>query len=409
MKQVKLPVTGIVMLVVQLLWFQLSHRTYCEILGAFLLIVAAYCYYTNRLIVSALLISYLPVMRQELYPLAVAFGVFLLWKKKLLPAFLLATFPLLYNIAGYVATGDILYVINNTLNMAEGMQNAYPRQGFDHYLVIAPAVFGCIPWACLAAYIGLCCFKKLRADYLLLAVIAITLLTHCVLNWQAVVIGASTGGSWRYVLIISPAVAVLAAQGFDRFIGLPKKSRLLLILIPYFLLVVKYASYEHNWVLYDITSRDHAVSIFSLLIMLLLMAPLPPAKALYALLLLAAGYMIVMVRPLKLTGENIAMKEVYEWSKENEIEKKKFILCSLPTFNFYYDKRNDQFPMGKGEVNLTAMQEAPVGAYIYWDTHYATKYGKVEEKDLLMEKYKMLKTWVDPDQTIGIVLLEKIK
>jgi len=409
LKKVKLPAAGILMLFVQLLWFQLSHRTYCEILGAFLLIVSVYSYYTNRLILSALLISYLPVIRQELYPLALAFGIFLLSKKKIAPALLLATFPLLYNMAGYMATGDILYLLNNTKQMAEGMQSAYPRQGFDHYLRVAPAIFGSIPLACLIAYIALSCFKKLRADYLLLSVIVIVLLTHCILNWQSVVIGASTGGSWRYVLIVSPVVAVLAAIGFDSIIALPKKNKILFIMIPYLLLVMKYASFTHNWILYDTDSRDHTVSLFTLLIILLMMSPLPPVKAFYTLLLLSVAYMFVMVRPIKLAGENIAMREVYEWSKEHEIENEKYIVCSLPLFNFYYDRRNDQFPKGKSDVSIKDLQEAPVGSYIFWDSHYATKYGKVADTMLTTDKYQVIKTWVDPDRTIGIVLLEKIK
>jgi hypothetical protein len=408
LKGVKLPLLGIVMLFSQVLWFQLSHRTYSEILTAFLLILSIYFYCRGKLVVTALLFSYILIIRQEFYPLAFIFGLFLLWKRKFLPAVLLAVFPVLYNIAGYFATNDILFLWNNSKKLADYTKDAYPRQGFDHYFRVSPAIFGIIPLACFVAYLALLLFKKIKPDYLLLACAGIYFMTHCILNWQSVVIGASTGGNWRYMIIISPVMAVLAASAFDKVLTLEKKWFLLVLLVPWFFLILKYASFRHNWVMYDTQHHDRAVMIYSLLVVLLLVIPAPARTTYYLLLIMAGGFMLKMIRPIKLMGENVAMKEVYKWSKENKIDEHRHILCSLPLYNYFYDKRNDQFAKGKEDLNETTLKNAPVGTYVFWDTHYATKYGNVPKEAFTTDKYKLIKTWTDVERSIAIALVEKI-
>lgn len=409
LKKVKLPLVGIIMLFSQVLWFQLSHRTYSEILTAFLLILTIYFYCREKFIFSALVCSYILIIRQEFYPLTFIFGLLLLWKKKFLPAVLLATFPILYNIAGYFATDDILFLWNNSKKLADFTKTAYPRQGFDHYFKVSAAIFGVIPLTCFISYIALCLFKKIKADYLLLACAGIYFMIHCVLNWQSVVIGASTGGNWRYMIIISPVIAVLAAMAFDKIVTLEKRWFLLVLLLPWLFVVLKYTSFRHNWVAYDVQSPDRAVFLFGLMIVLLLIIPLPVKKVFYALLIITVGFMLKMIRPIKLEGENVAMREVYRWSKENRIDEHRHILCSLPLYNYYYDKRNDQFAKGKEDLNENTLKNAPVGAYIIWDTHYATKYGNVPKEVFTTDKYRLIKTWTDAERSIAIALIEKIK
>lgn len=409
LKEVKLPVVGIVMLFSQVLWFQLSHRTYSEILTAFLLILSVYFYYRDKFIITALLFSYILIIRQEFYPLAFIFGLFLLWKRKFLPAVLLAVFPVLYNLAGYVATNDILFLWNNSKKLADFTKDAYPRQGFDHYFRVSPAIFGIMPLAGFIAYIALFLFRKIKPDYLLLTCAGIYFMTHCILNWQSVVIGASTGGNWRYMIILSPIIAVLAAVAFDKVVTLEKKWFLLVLLVPWFFLVLKYASFHHDWVAYNPQAPNRAVMIYSLLAVLLLTIPVHAKTAYYALLIITGGFMLKMIRPIKLVGENVAMKEVYRWSKENKIDEQRHILCSLPLYNYFYDKRNDQFAKGKEDLNETTLKNAPVGSYVFWDTHYATKYGNVPKEAFTTDKYKLIKTWTDAERSIVIALVEKIK
>jgi hypothetical protein len=58
----------------------------------------------------------------------------------------------------------------------------------------------------------------------------------------------------------------------------------------------------------------------------------------------------------------------------------------------------------------SSLNKAPVGSIIIWDSHYATKYGKVEisyfEKNFA--KYKMLKQFRAEDNTFAAIVFEKI-
>ncbi len=409
LKNIKVPFTGVLMLLTQLLWFQLSHRTYSELLTAFLLILSVYFYYRNKLVLSIILFSYILTVRQEFYPIALVYGVYLCCRKKFLLAALLGLAPLLYMLAGYIATKDLFYLFNEAGRMTDYTRANYPKQGFDHYFKVAPLIFGTIPLTFFIIYVALCSFKKIRPDWLLLVCAGLFFFIHCFFNWKSLTIGASTGGNWRYMTVLSPIIAVLAATGFDHLSTMENKWKLLYFLVPYLYLVLKFTCFHHNWIKLEPDSPDPFLFLFAILALVLALLPVTAKRRYYYLLILSAVYLLVMLRPIKLKGENLAMKEACTWAKQNKIAESRHILSCLPLFNYYYNKRNDQFPHKKEEITPQLMKNAPRGSYIFWDTHYATKYGKVDWKMCASDSFRAVRYWVDDERIFSIVLLEKVK
>lgn len=71
----------------------------------------------------------------------------------------MATFPILYNLLGWWASGDPFYLFSNAFKAAD-FANKYMRPGFDHYIQMSPLVFGWIGILSLSAYFIFLVSKK---------------------------------------------------------------------------------------------------------------------------------------------------------------------------------------------------------------------------------------------------------
>jgi hypothetical protein len=88
------PWVAFILLASQPLWISLSFRNYSEFPAAFLLILGFYFYAWNRMWAAAIIAGLICTIRQEFYPIAAVFGIYLLYKKHWVAAFTIATFPL---------------------------------------------------------------------------------------------------------------------------------------------------------------------------------------------------------------------------------------------------------------------------------------------------------------------------
>lgn len=404
-----------ILLFSQTLWFLLSFKFYSEILTAFELSVAIYFYYCNRYLLFSIFISYVLVLRQEFIFLIPFFAIILLRKKKWAAFFLLALFPLLYNLWGWAATGDWLYSIHESQRTAALYKSSYPRQGFDHYFLMSGTIFNYIVITLVVTYLAQVIFRQIKkVEYPLLVPAIGYFLLHCLFNLQSMSILTSTGGNLRYLLVISPLMAVIAAQALYNLETVSKKLLPLVFLVPLFLLVAARLSYPHNWITLDFDSdqRDFLPPFFCAATIILITVFASARKKILTISGLCVLSMLLTIKSKKLCcDENFEQQKIAEYIKGSKLDSKP-VYQNLALFNYFTGKNPWDFPAGNFSMNGdSTLEHAPKGAIVIWDSHYATKYGKVE-LDYFNKNttgYKLLKQFVSDDKSFMALVFEKIK
>ena len=404
-----------ILLISQTLWFILSFKFYSEIPTAFLLTLAIYFFYSDKFIGFALCASYVLLLRQEFVFIFPYFAYILFRKKQWIAFFALGTFPLLYNIWGWQVTGDMLYALNESRKYAESIKNSYPRQGFDHYLIMSGVIFNLIVVSLVVTYLAQIITKQIKKiEYALIIPTLGFILVHCLFNLQAFPILTSTGGNLRYLLVVSPLMAVLATIALHNLALIDKKVNLLLLLIPFVALVAAYMTYTHNWVVMDTESgvRDR----IPVLICIAVVAAIFLIKSSTTLFKIITGLcllsMVIYIQPKELCcDENYEQKKITEYVIANKLDQKP-IIQNLALMDYFYGKNKWDYPAGCLSMSGdSTLDQAKVGTIVIWDTHYATKYGHVEYKyfEANAAKYKMLKDFRSEDNRFAAVILEKIQ
>jgi hypothetical protein len=404
----------IILLATQTLWFMLSFKFYSEIPTAFLLTIALYFYYSNKYILFALFASYVLLLRQEFVFIYPYFAFVLLKRKQWIAFFALGLFPLLYNIWGWQVTGDMLYSLHESQKTAAEYKKSYPRQGFDHYPMMSGVIFSVVAVTLVVTYIAQAITKQLqKIEWALLVPTVGFVFIHSLFNLQAYEILTSTGGNLRYLLVISPLVAVLASLALNEIPTIKNKYLLLIVLIPFLGFVMANMTYSHNWILMDKENvdRDRLPALFCLAVIGLLLFVQNTLLRNRLVALLCILTVLVYIRPKELCcDENFEQKKIVEYIQENKLDAKP-LYQNLALFNYFYDKNGWEFKNGNtGMQGDSTLDKAPIGSIIIWDSHYATKYGKVEigyfEKNF--SKYKMLKQFRAEDNTFAAIIFEKI-
>ena len=403
-----------IFLISQTLWFILAFKFYSEIPTAFFLTLALYLFYSEKYIGFALSASFVLLLRQEFVFIFPYFAFILFKRKQWIAFFALGTFPLLYNIWGWQATGDILYALNESRRYAESIKNSYPRQGFDHYLIMSGVIYNMIVLSLVVTYFAQIVTRQIKKiEYAIIIPTVGFFLVHCLFNLQAFPILTSTGGNLRYLLVVSPLMAVLAAKAIDNLRFVEKKVNLLLILIPFVALVAAYMTYTHNWVVMDTESglRDRIPVLLCIAVVATLFLIKSNALLVKIISGLSVVSMLIYIQPKELCcDENYEQKKITEYVIANKLDKK-LIYQNLALMDYFYGKNKWDYPGGCISMNGdSTLDKAKVGSIIIWDTHYATKYGHVEYKyfEDKFTKYKMIKEFKSEDNRFAAVILEKI-
>jgi hypothetical protein len=358
------------LLAVQPFWIQLGFRNYSEIMSAFLLISAMWAHYSNRYWLAALLLSFLLTIRQEMYPLAFLYGLMLLYQKHWKAALVVGTFPLIHNFVGWWVFGDPLYLINSVLGFSNDIQSSYPRQGFWHYPKMSLTVFGGVALTGLLVYLAQVFFKKMRVHWLLVGTVFLYVSMHIVFSIQRFEIGPSTGGNLRYLLIISPLVAVIGAIGIQRirqYAGWKEKRVLLFILVPFLIITFFFLTHKHNNVLFTY-ARDFTPFIIVFLVTEWMMLSLKPRLFFRGLLALGLLSVVLVVRPLMLSEEDAMVKKTAEYI-DLELPNAPRILMNHTLLYYYLGVIPEQ--KSYDLLSTESLNEAPVGSIIVWEPHYA--------------------------------------
>lgn len=406
------PWIAFILLATQPLWISLSFRNYSEFPTAFMLALGFYFYAQNRMLPAAILAGWVCTIRQEFYPIAAAFGVFLLVKKHWIPAFSIALLPIIQHLAGYYFTGDPLYLYNQILGASGSLKDAYPRQGFDHYFLTSAVVFGPIALTLFVAFLGqMALRKKIEQPVLLTATLGYFLI-NCVFNWQEVEIGPATGGNLRYMCIISPLVAVAGALAMDSIKALPERYKLAFVLIPFLILVGAFLTYKHNFVTLT-EENDNLPLVGALFASLVLFLPVSALVQTSIFGVLCAFMALVSVKAVPLSPEDKTCQTVARWYQQNaSLVQGKPLYNTHIMFYYYMGKVEKQFtPEPIAIADTATMEKAPVGSIVLWDSHYGYrpnfKRGVPYEYFAQSGKYQELSVFQAEDNRFATVIFEK--
>lgn len=407
------------------LWFMLSFRNFSEIPSAFLLSFGAYMHFSNKKILAALALSYVTFIRQEYYPIIGLYGLFLLYKKQWLPAILLGTFTVVHNLYGFLSTGDLLYLPHQMMEYSEKIKDAWPKQGFDHYLLMSNVIFGAVVLTLFVVYIAAVIINKKKPNWFLLVPVVGIILLNCLLNAQSIDFGPGNGGNLRYLIILSPLISLLALSALTYVQEIKKKYLMLLVLLPFLILVAVYQTYEHNFVKFT-EVVDWKPFIFSLLAIVFVLLPLKTKHYLYAFSALSIIVAIVNIETFKATPEDESMKKAANWYKlqinmsnnPQQANKQIFnenarLASQHPLFLYYLGKNKYEFNEPVLPVIEESLQKLKKGDILIWDSHYSyrPKLRPTSKPYDFYEKspdYQRIQYYRSKDNRFTVVFFQKI-
>ncbi|MCB0401909.1 MAG: DUF2029 domain-containing protein [Flavobacteriales bacterium] len=359
----------------QPLWFMLSFRNYTELTVAFLLTLSVLQFVNKKYIWAALLISYVAFIRSEYHLISGLLFLVLLFRKEWIAALLTGTFTALQNLLGYIETGDILYLPHAMSSFSERIKDAWPKQGFDHYFLMATVIFGALAVTLFIAYIGIVVIKKKRPNWYLLVPALLIFLLNCAINSQSMDFGPGNGGNLRYLITISPLVGMIGVLAVDEISGFVKKYLLLVFLIPLMMAVGIYQTYEHNFIKFT-EVEDWKPLIFTILTAVVLLLPLKAKHYTYLISALAIMVSVSTISVRKIQPEELTVKKAAKWYTKQLKQGQLFtednrIVCGHSLFFFYLEKNKNQFK--KRPENLLMKEVTDTlskGDLVIWESHY---------------------------------------
>jgi len=408
----KIPSLTIPLVALQPFWIQLAFRNYSEIISACLLTAAILLHLRKYYIPAALLLSYLTMIRQEFYVFVLLYGIYLLVRKQWIPFLLLGLGPIIYNVWGWLATGDYLYLINNVISTSERYSSAYPRQGFQHYFVMSIVIFGPIVVGGLVYTFTLWMRKHTKPLWIIGIPFGVYFLIHAVFNLQAIEIGAATGGNLRYMLVITPLAGILANQSLEQLNWLKNDNFVKIVMAVFVAVVALFMSYEHNNIIF--TDQRNWIPLILVSVLVAVIWIVNKRKILlYTVASLALVSAFLQVKPMPISAEDAMVKKVAAWMEDTNALQRP-ILSNHTLLNYYLNRTRAEYPKGNTKITRKSVREAPVGTIIVWDSHYS--YRPNLREGTLSYKYfterenyfKPIRNFMTSNRRFGVLIFEKI-
>ncbi len=399
------------LLALQPFWIMLSFRNYSELLSAAILAGAVLLHLRSRYGWAALVFGYLMLVRQELYPVWGIYLIWLIWKREWKGGLLLLIWPLIHNFWGALVSGDPLYLYHALTGTTEQIKDAWPRQGGEHYFLMALTVWGAIATTLLLCYFFLAIRRKVSMHWFVVAPMVLYFLAHVAFNIQTFKLGPSTGGNLRYLIVIAPLVSALGAVALQSVAELDKRNLLLYILIPFALATAIFLTYEHNLIKFT-AERSYVPFVLVLLISVLLLLPIPARALSYSILSLSVFFLPFTLRPIKLNEEDKAVQQAAKWGKAEGIEERP-ALAAHTLFYYFLGKDAHEMQGWAKTISDSTVSALPKGGYVVWDSHYSYR-PQLNAKTLNYEyftkqpqKFKLVREFVARDQSFGVLVFEK--
>ncbi len=223
---------GAILLFCSPLFFILTFSGLTEPLFALILISGVYLILSNRLIASAILISFLPFVRSEGLIFLGIFGLYFILQRnwKLLP--LLMVGHIAYSIAGFPIHKDLFWIFNKIPYVS--LQSTYGDGRILHFVEQLFYVVG-VPvyilfWIGVFASIKKLIKRELSIDFLVLIFLGFfTFLLAHTLFWYFGVFNSM--GLKRVLVGVAPLSAIISLVGFNFLSDLLKQKKMLQLML----------------------------------------------------------------------------------------------------------------------------------------------------------------------------------
>ncbi len=400
------------LLATQPFWVMLAFRNYAELPSALLFALAVWQHLKGRYLWAALAAGYALLLRQEAIPIMGLYGLWLLYRRQWGSAVVLALPPLLHHVWGWLATGDALFLVHQLLGDSAKTQDAWPRQGFNHYFLLSLTIFGAFALTGFVAWVGLAARKavSLAKAWPILLPAVLYFLLHCLFNLQDPKLGPSTGGNLRYLIAISPLVALLAAEAYSQT-ATSQAWRVALGLVGAFgLLVALYMTYAHNFIVLT-EVRSYQPLGLVVLAGVVLFLPLGASARLWTVGVLSGFFLLATVRFPPQTEEEKLTRQVARQLKPQLLERPFFATNQL--LYYYMDRPAVSLPQATTTMSDSLFLAAPKGTWVVWDSHYSHRPAlnpRSVPHTWFLERpqaFKLIQQHITPDQRFGILVFEK--
>lgn len=424
-------------------WIQLSFRNYADTFSGFVLITTLYFHFEKKYILSALILSFAGIIRQEFLLLIPLYGAWHALNKRWLCFILLGIFPLINNFWGFMATGEPLYLLTSSAKTAAKYADEWPRQGFDHYFKMGIIIWGAAQYLLLFLFFVVFIMRRAKmfneADYakenklsadksysvLFISVpFVMYFLTHCVFNWESVKLGASTGGNLRYMDAVAPLVALMGCVALDRMKFITKKAGTWGMMVVYLLVVGAFLTYKHNNVILltepdrngEPAARDYVPLLFSIASLACVIMISKPQTLTTSLGVICLLFALVSVKPFKLTPEDMEMERLTNTLiSKKYIEQNRTVFVNHTLFKYFYDKKKGGIYKNQIYMDSLSLSTAQAGAVMVWESHYSYR-PKLNKNTVTADyftrrpdQYTLQMNRISTDQRFQVLVFEKIK
>jgi hypothetical protein len=128
----------------------------------------------------------------------------------------------------------------------------------------------------------------------------------------------------------------------------------------------------------------------------------------FSLVGLSILFNLIYFKPKVIEGENKAISELVPWLESEKIADN-HILNTNSMVNFFWDKTQYDFPNGYSGISEETINEAPVGSYIFWESHYTKRrsgldYQYFQNKP---DQFQLIKQVVSDDQRFVMLIFQK--
>ena len=425
-----------ILLAVQPMWIEIAFRNYADSFSGLVLIAAIYFHYKEKWLWAGLLLSFSTLVRQEFFLVAIPYGIYLLTQKRWLAAFLMGSFPVLYDIWGAIHTGDPLYLLTSSRETSDLYSEQFARHGFFHFWRMSFVVWGAVSALLVVLFstqlIEATVQKNLkerfaRNPWFLFIPAFIYLLIHSLFNWDALALGASP--NLRYMNGIGPVLAVMAAVGLSAWEKSRSNPRIHLIAMVVALgAYAMFAAFEHNGVVLTEES-DYSLFFLAAITVGLLFMKLSVNVQLLVFSGIALISGLLPMQPKEPSPEDLAINSMVKWMVKQDKDDAT-LFTNHTVVPYYFDKQAGHLPSHMESLDSAKIANAPVGSLLIIDSHYSLRLdfpapaeqvraNYLQDRDFQKAinsiiqinngNYQVVNQFVSKDQRFGAIVLEKTK
>jgi hypothetical protein len=399
-------------------FFMLSFSALVEPLGALLIAAILDGHARKSDTQTAIAAGLLPLARLELIGVSAAVGVLLLARRNWKAIVWIALPMVLWGLAGALAKGDPLWLLNAVTGSSRPLRTSGPMQYIrNDIVVVGPAAF-------LGFFLGLAVLFTPGPGpkpWFAAAVWGLVFVTLTALTWEKLKLGGSIG-FLRHLIVLAPAVALLALAGYEGVVkDMPPARRWALfgVAVGLPVLVFFFLSHKLEWDYFVRPGRDwsRVIGMIAPAAVAMIATGAPavfarwkrPALPVVVACLAAAAFCVSMLRPIPISGEQKAVKLVADFIRQNGFYVGRTVMANHPWF--YEMTGRDRWNRALTPyVTRANVESARQGSIIVWDSHYGDRlYGDITLDELLNDpRYRRIAEAVTEEAEVRVVAFERI-